>query len=212
GAEPEDEGCDLGGQLDVGDRVDAAGVHQQRRHLIRGGGQAEEHDGRQAGGDAQAGDGEGVPASAGVLHDVVAGCGGSGHGGHWAPQPARNRGPGPGGVSWPRHTVRTMAGAATKRMMSAWMTKMMSMGVLVWACMPVEPAWSAPKSRPAPTTPMGLARPSRARAMASKPTLAKKPPVRRGVLPSRIVVPPRPERPPATAIESSVVLATPMPA
>jgi hypothetical protein len=60
-------------------------------------------------------------------------------------------------------------GAATNSTMRPWSTSTMSDGTCVAASMFVPPACRAPKSSAASTTPTGLARPSSATVMPSKP-------------------------------------------
>ena len=70
-----------------------------------------------------------------------------------------------------------------KSTITDWMTCTISVGVPVSACIRTAPARSAPNRIPASTVPPGLARPSSATVIASKPMLASTSPVSAALLP-----------------------------
>ncbi len=77
------------------------------------------------------------------------------------------------------------------------------MGTSVATCICWPPARSAPKRKPAMTTPAGWDLPNNAREMASKPRPAANPGVARWSTPEMMSAPARPPSAPATAITAT---------
>src|SRR5690606_8965658 len=115
-----------------------------------------------------------APQDGGFRGRLDGGCGSGAH----APHPFDVSSAGPMSRTLTRNTARTSGGAAMNSTINDWITRKMSMGVPVPACIVTPPARSAPNSRPAATVPHGLVRPSSATVMASKPRPAEIPVVR----------------------------------
>ena len=128
------------------------------------------------------------------------------HGGHAVTSPS----PGSSAAGRPRAArsrkiALTSAGAAMKSTISAWSTVTSSSEMPAYDCIWLPPACSAPNSSAASTTPHGLARPSSATVIASKPMLRddqRRSAAGRGA--EHLVAPPRPASAPAISMTSDV--------
>ncbi len=111
-----------------------------------------------------------------------------------------------------RNSIRTRGGAAMNSTIIDWMIITMSMGTPVSVCMVTPPARRAPNSRPAPNTPIGLERPSRATVMASKPKESATSGFSIFSVPETRLMPASPDSPPETAIAMMYMRFTDTPA